>query len=53
MKWVRIAFAILSWFFMLGLIVIAFRDPGKAAGLLLMATVFFVNGLLHWQARGD
>lgn len=50
MKWVRTAFAILSWFFMIGLIVIAVRDPGHAAGLLLMAGVFFLNGLLHWQA---
>jgi len=47
----RIAFAALSWFLALGLLVVASRYPEKASGLLLMFAAFTANGVLHWKAR--
>lgn len=53
MKFLRIAFATLSWFLAFGLVVISVRMPETAAGTMLMAAVFVGNGALHWNARQD
>lgn len=52
MMYLRQAFAVLSWVFAFGLLVLLIRGPsGQAGGFLLMSAAFAANGWLHWSAR--
>lgn len=54
MKYLRQAFAVLSWFLGFGAFMAMFQTPGgQAGGLLLISAVLIVNGWLHWKSVGQ
>lgn len=51
MKYLRQAFAVLSWFLGFGAFMAVFRVPTEqAGGFVLIASVLILNGWLHWKA---
>lgn len=50
MRALRLTFAAMSWFLAFGLLILAFRYPGQAAGMLFLCAAFSANGMLHWSA---